>query len=396
MERKDYCNMAETLLLTFCDSIGPRPVGSRENREATGLFSAWMEECGMHVTHQTFDCMDWKDHGSSLLAEDEVFQVYSGPYSPPAEVEGPVLGVSTLSELEGVDADGSILLLHGALAEMRLMPKNFTFYNPPEHKHVVSLLESSGALAVMAATGPEASMLGGTYPYPMIEDGDFLIPNAFMTDLEGQRLLDNGGMARLRIETESTPSKSCNVLASEGEGRKVVLMAHIDSKDQAPGALDNASGVVSLMMVAEMLQDVDLGVGVEFWAINGEDHYANPGELLFLESQRDAMDDIVLGINIDGVGYRHGQSRVSFYGVEGQGPLEDIFAQRDLGTGKGWEQGDHMLLVKNNVPALAITSEPLEEIMTIAHTPEDTADHIDPCRLADVAMAVVDLIRSLT
>jgi hypothetical protein len=64
--------------------------------------------------------------------------------------------------------------------------------------------------------------------------------------------------------------------------------------------------------------------------------------------------------------------------------------------GEQWFQGDHMIFVPNKVPAMAITSNNLFEILTeIAHTPKDIPEIVDISKLTDVAEALQDLVYKL-
>jgi aminopeptidase YwaD len=58
--------------------------------------------------------------------------------------------------------------------------------------------------------------------------------------------------------------------------RRVVVFAHIDSRIGTPGANDNASGVASLLLLAQLLEDYRGSLCVELVAMNGEDYYSNP------------------------------------------------------------------------------------------------------------------------
>ena len=51
-----------------------------------------------------------------------------------------------------------------------------------------------------------------------------------------------------------------------------------------PGALDNASGTTVLLLLAELLADYRGSLGVDIVAINGEDYYSAPGEIVYLSS----------------------------------------------------------------------------------------------------------------
>ena len=74
-----------------------------------------------------------------------------------------------------------------------LMPKNFVFYNPEEHQKIIALLEKGEPKAIICATGRNAALAGGVYPFPLIEDGDFNIPSVYMTEEEGKKLIQYAG-----------------------------------------------------------------------------------------------------------------------------------------------------------------------------------------------------------
>ena len=87
------------------------------------------------------------------------------------------------------------------------MPKGFEFYNPEAHQRIVRLLESLRPAAILTATSKNPDLAGAVYPFPMITDGDFDIPSAYLTDREGEQLLlFSGQMAALTIQAERVPS----------------------------------------------------------------------------------------------------------------------------------------------------------------------------------------------
>ena len=68
----------------------------------------------------------------------------------------------------------------------------------------------------------------------------------------------------------------------------------------------------------------------------------------------------------------------------------------ELVEGAAWEQGDHMLFVFNQVPALAWTSENVIELMSsIVHTKKDVPAIIDAEKLVATAKALHELIVAL-
>jgi aminopeptidase YwaD len=178
-----------------------------------------------------------------------------------------------------------------------------------------------------------------------------------------------------------------------------VLFAHIDARIGTPGASDNASGVIVLLLLAELLMDYSGNLGIEIVAMNGEDYYAAPGEQQYVAINTGRFDEIMLGINLDDVGYHRGNVAYSLYDCPAAmaASIRQVFSgYKDLVEGEPWYQGDHGLFLINHRPALAITSELLMELMTeITHTPKDRPEIVDPTKLVNVAFALRDLLLHL-
>ena len=98
------------------------------------------------------------------------------------------------------------------------MPKDFPFYNPDEHRHIIHLLETKKPQAIVAATSRDPEMVGsGVYPFPLFEDGDFEVPSVYTTDVEGERLAAFAGQeVSLDIQAQRIPATGCNVIARKG------------------------------------------------------------------------------------------------------------------------------------------------------------------------------------
>jgi aminopeptidase YwaD len=256
----------------------------------------------------------------------------------------------------------------------------------------------------VCATGRNSSLAGGAYPFPLIEDGDFDLPSVYMTEEEGARLLPyNGETAFLFSNSTRIPARGCNVFGRKGDpsGRRLVVTAHIDAKKGTPGAIDNATGVIVLLLLAELLRDYAGPLQVELTAFNGEDYFAAPGQMLFLRQNQGRFPEILLNINIDGVGYLEGLSAFSFYEL----PEEIERAARDtldhfevVVEGPAWPQGDHSIFVQMGCPALAVSSDWLINHMDnqdITHTPKDNPGIVDCRRVVEAARALDGFIRRL-
>jgi aminopeptidase YwaD len=395
----------QTYLEKLCLEIPDRRVGSDGNRAATAYFAGVIAKFGFQTESLEFDCLDWVHQGGAqLTAQGEPFEALVSPYSLGCRLSAPLVVASTVEELAALELSDQIVLLRGEIAKEQLMPKKFPFYNPEHHQRIIQLLETKQPRAIIAATSRNPELAGGLYPFPLIEDGDFDIPSVYMKEEEGDRLARfpyAGQQVSLEIRARRIPAKGCNVVARTGSDptRRVVVCAHIDAKADTPGALDNAAGVVVLLLLAELLADYAGDLGLEIVALNGEDHYSAAGEIHYLASQGNRLSEIKLAINIDAAGYNQGQTAYSLYGCP-SGMAESIrqafSSKNDIVEGEPWYQSDHSIFIQNQIPAVAITSDRLMELSTdITHTAQDSPALVDCHKLVEVALALRDLVLDL-
>lgn len=404
MTLNHFREKAESYLKTLCVDIDSRRVGSAGNRAATDFFAGIVSAFGFETEAPVFECIDWGQEGVTLTAAGVSCTALASPYSLGCRVSAPLVVVPTVAALEAAALSNKIVLLCGELTTEQLMPKNFPFYNPEHHRRIIQLLETKQPQAILAATARDPDMVGGSiYPFPLIEDGAFDLPSAYMTDEAGQRLAGYASQEIfLEIRARRIPATGCNVIARKGANprRRVVLLAHLDAKMNTPGASDNAGGVIVLLLLAELLADYSGQLGLELVAMNGEVYFSNPGEQQYLALNAGRFEEIVLGINVDGVGYYKGKTAYSLYDcpVEMADLIRQVFSNYKAGlvTGEPWYQGDHGLFRLHRRPALALTSDHLEELMAnITHTPQDRSEIIDCAKLVTAALALRGLVLQL-
>jgi aminopeptidase YwaD len=399
--KKQYFKSAENYLDHLCNVISNRHPGSVGNQQATAWAAEILRKFNWRVTSQPFPCIDWRNGDSFLKTPKSSFKVKTGPYSLPFAGKAELIQISRLKELEEAQLDGKILLLTGEIAAGQLFPKNFPFYNPDEHKKIYQILEEKKPAAIIAATGKNPEVAGSLYPFPMFEDGDFDIPNAYLKDTEGQKLKKFAGQKiEVVIDSERIPSEGENIIASKGNSRKkIVLTAHIDTKKNTAGALDNASGIVTLLLAAEMLKDYDGEQQIEIALLNGEDYYQASGELKYIADLQDKWDEIDLCINIDAAGNVGHKIAISEYSCSDRikARINKMVKQKpDLILGDPWYMGDHMIFVQQNVPSLAICSENMLDLCRdITHTPADDVSLVDSKLLVETAEFMVDFINTM-
>ena len=393
---------ARTHLHNLCAGTSGRATGSDGNQRATAYVATVLSGLGFDVAAPRFGCMHWASEGVRLEADGASFTAAASPYAPGCRVTAPLAVASTVEELEKVDAAGRIVLLLGEIAAEQLTPKRFPYYETERHRRIVQALESARPAAVVAATRQDVDTAGALDPFPLIEDGDVDVPSVYMRDEEGRRLARVVGRP-IMLESRAVriPSWGTNVVARRGprDARRVVACAHVDAKIGTPGALDDAAGVVALLVLGELLTDHEGPLQVELVALNGEDHYANPGEQAYFAANEGRLGNVALAINLDAVGYRKGDDAYSTYGCSEdlqRTIARTLDADGTLVPGDPWYQGDHAIFVMNGVPALAVTSEHVEELVaTVVHTSDDTPELVDVAKLVRLAGALRVLITRL-
>lgn len=393
----------------FCKEVKDRSVGSAGNRKATKFFYNTLKELGWQTNIQKFDAFDWENKGASLEVDSEKFEVFVSPYSLGCNEKAELNAVSSIEELENGNFNDKILLLYGKIAKEQLMPKNFVFYNPEEHQKIISLLEESGAKAIITATERNAALAGGVYPFPLIEDGDFDIPSVYLTAESGRKLLEHVvELVKLISDSKRIAGPGYNVIGvkdknqfQENISERIVVTAHIDAKKGSPGAIDNATGVAVLLILAELLKDYAGDKLIELVAFNGEDYYSVPGQMAYIKANQDNFDNILLNINIDGAAYKDGKTSFSTFGLAPA--LEKIVDEivksySGLVNGSKWVQGDHSIFLQYGVPAVAISSKWLiDNINTqqITHTKKDNLEIVDAHKIVEIAEALNQFVRKI-
>lgn len=404
MDKEELIKLAKEHIQILCSVIHERRVGGEGNRQATGYVKKEFVKSGWETEETLLSVMDWRTGGATLGCGQQSFEVFSSPYSLGCFVEAELIPAANIEELEHAAISGRIVLLYGQLASEQIMPKNFVFYNPEEHQKIISTLEKGNPKAIISATGRNSAVAGGVYPFPMFEDGDFDIPSVYMKDTEGEKLLACAGQSvTLESAAERIPETAFNVIArKKGKTKKrIAITAHIDAKIGTPGAIDNATGVAVLLLLAELLKDYAGEYCIELVAFNGEDYYAVPGQMKYIEQNWGRFDEIVLNINIDGAGYREGLSCFSAFNLPAyiREKLDDIFKNhKNIIEGKPWVQGDHSIFVQSGCPAIAVSSEWFIDHMDdqdITHTPKDNLSIVNYERIPECAMAIWDLVVSI-
>ena len=386
---KNNITLLQRHMETLCETIGARPTGSAKNKAAVDYAFMEFQKCGLEVRKQEFGCIDWNDFGAMLLIDGLNVPVYPAEYALACDIEAEFVCIDSVEMLEKSELSSKIAFLHGYLCKDPLMPKNFQFWNPDEHKRIISLLEEKNPIAIITVS-PMSDV-----PISIIQDGDFNIPCAVVCGSALETLLRSSERkAKLIIKTERIQTKAHNVIATYGSGNeRICFSAHIDTKPNTPGALDNASGVAVLLALADSFTKKYYPFQVEFVLLNGEDYYSTPGEIVYMSQ---LTPSYIMAINVDGVGLKGSATSISFYECSQELEMRMIqVASKLCGIERiePWPMGDHMMFATVDIPAIAITACDIFGMFeTVIHTPDDDMKNVDLDILNNVVNFLSDTI----
>lgn len=371
-------------LTALVEQIGPRPPGSPANRIATDYLQMVLRAAGLEVRADPFTCRWWEPGAAAVGVGGAWYDVVPTPFSRPCQVWGRVTRLSTDADLAAAAIEpGRVVVIDGALTAEPYFPKTYPFLDLPEQRARLARLEALQPAVVIAIVPAIRAM-------PVLEDGDLAFPYLQVTPALGDRIRRHRAVG-VRIGGALHDSTGVNVAArSGGEGPRVVLSAHVDTKATTAGAFDNASGVSTLLALAEAGLPPDVPVELVFF--NGEDHYQAPGEQAWLAATD--LGGVRHVVNLDGAGV---VGRPSAVAVLAGPPEFEAMVGAHVADRPGWRMGpvwyesDHEMFAIHGIPSVAITSVDAHETLNeIIHTERDTIRLVDPGILAHVAVFLAD------
>jgi len=387
---------------TLC-GFGGRLSGTDSEANARQWLLARIGEIpGATVTSQPIDYRGWLRHEGLISIVDQPGQsaaataLMLSPATPPGGLEAEVvdLGEGTAADFAAAgDLTGRIALVrHG-----------YAF--SPDHTHrsvKYHMARDKGAAAFLIANALTDGLVTGSSGNG--EEND--IPAAGIAEKTAAMLTAPNGAgvrARLELDTSWPAGQAANLIAEvPGETDEwVVLSAHLDGHDLGQSAIDNASGVVVALAVAEALAAIPGKLhrglrlclfNVEEWNLTGSKHYIDN----LSPAERAA---IMLNVNLDVV---VGAEKLSAL-VSGFIALEPWLER--LASKVGDNLAYHRPLVRNSdhynfaevgIPAFRLLAGFGEPQSNVRHllTPGDTVDKVTPQELQRAATLVAEIVRA--
>jgi aminopeptidase YwaD len=376
----------------LCVEIGVRPIGSPANDRAADYVRDVFAGLGFAVEEQPYACTGWDCAAVSLTMGDEALPVEANAFSPACDVTAAVVPAATLAELAAADLTGKIALLHGELVGDPLSAKSW-FLKGERDDAIIGLLEAKQPAALLAPPPP-------TPQYEQFTgDWELEIPAATVPSAAIERLLGYAGPVHLRLDCAKRPATARNIVARKpglrqlgATPKKVVLMAHFDTRINTPGALDNAGSVAALLGLAEVLNGLALPFDLEFIAFDGEEYLPIGDDEYVRRAGEASFAGIALAINMDGIGYTGGHNTIAQFNLSPElaARLDEIVRRfPGLEWVEPWPQSNHSTFSFRGVPALAFSSS---GAFNLAHFPADTVEKVGVDKLCEVVAMVREIV----
>ena len=375
--------------------FGPRPIGSLANQAASDYIRETFHAVGLNVEEQPYPCTAW-EHTSTLLEENGLqLPATANAFSQPCDVIAPIVSAGSIPELETIASAGSkftkgmILLLYGDLTRAPIAAKSW-FLKEEHDVRIVELIEMIRPAAVLAPP------TGTDYYGQATEDWELDLAAATVSSEGALHLIRQPEkLVHLFINSRRLPAMARNIVARTPDlsGSRLVLCAHLDTKINTPGASDNAGAAACLLTLAEQLVSINLPLGLEFIAFNGEE-YLPLGDDEYLRRSESYFGDIRTCINMDGIGPALATSSITAMACSPEFEMQiKLIASHFPGVVwvAPWPESNHSTFAMRGIPAIALGSVGMR---SLAHSIDDTLENINPARLAEVIALVIEIVAS--
>lgn len=384
-------------------SFGSRFSGTEGERQAVDYLVGKMEEYGLeNVRAEEYRYNAWFRGSDTLHVLDPVemeIPCIGLPYSPSGVVEAELASVGPGTPGQYYAAGNS---LNGKIVMCStLSPHYFRRGIHRMEKYGRAVEAGAKAFIWLREEGGYLEETGSVRFNREAEIPAIGIAKEYGAEL--QRMLAEGPVA-LRIESnhETRPTTSWNVVGeltgSTMPDRRMIVGAHFEGHDIAPGAMDDGSGAVTVMEVARALaqQRDSLGRSMTFICFSNEET-GLIGAHAFADTHSNEFDSADFMLNLDGAGHDPAGKGIALQGFP---ELIATFQRLNRDMQESMLVDDVVSLYSDMYPFL-VEGVPCATLanMTVTrtgrgwgHTKADTLDKVSPRDLRNVALLVSRLM----
>ena len=375
----------------------PRVAGTSSEMRAAAFLTVQLKAEGYEVAVQPFDFERYvipESHG--LIVEG-----FAGPLSPAPfqySVDGNVDG-QLVDAGYGLKKDYKKIDVKGKIALVAVDKTAFS--------ELVLLASEVGAKAILLYFPDELEIDKWTLGKEHFKE---FIPALALTYDDGTKLVElvkNGSPVNAAVKIKGAridKVSSQNLIAtkhptSEVKDDIILIGAHYDSVDEAPGASDNASGTAVVLELARMFKAVPTSKEIRFLFFGAEEEGLHGSEKYVSALTKDEIKRSAAMFNLDMVGSADAgdlaiqtidgaDNTVTKAASKANEALNGDPIETDFG-----DRSDHTPFHNAGIDAALFIYDPVEEWY---HTPEDTIEKLSKDRLVNVAKIVGTSVFELT
>ncbi|MFJ7936253.1 M28 family peptidase [Sporosarcina sp. NPDC096371] len=375
----------------------PRVAGTESEKQAADFLTKQLEMYGYEVDRQPFTFERYVMPNKTLLqvaGSDSTFSPAPFQYSVSGTVTGELIDAGS-----GLERDYEKINVQGKIAVVAV---DYTYFS-----ELVLNASKAGASAILIYF-PKGSPTGNATLGQHSED---FIPALAISHEEGTGLLKlmEGKTIQATMTVEGSrveQAESQNIVVIKQPTAEkvtsddiVIIGAHYDSVDLAPGASDNASGTSVVLELARMFKDVTTTKELRILFFGAEEEGLNGSEKYVSSMTKDEIKRSVAMFNLDMVGSADA-GELAIQTVDGMDNNVTVPASKayeelngdaiftDIGG-----RSDHVPFHEAGIASALFAYSPLEEWY---HLPEDTIDKLSKERMLHVAKIVAKSTLELT
>jgi len=382
-------------LSTLCKGVGSRFTGSGGESKAEEIIANEFGKLGLSTSEDVFDLEIWSCKEALLsIIEPERAEVecqpvsYTGPTN--GRMRGEAIFIETASpfDMAKVSVGGKVGVMAGSIGGS---------HSPEEGSDKLRRLILSGlrALVMIEDRVPTSWVRAEGIPPFWFKEGT--MPMVSVSFQDGLKLRKKGVEVEMLIDSSTRYVKSRNIVVDIPGRRSEVISvtAHHDTVPNSVGACDNASGVAILLQLADILSKRKNERTIRLISFGAEEQLS-VGATSYASRNIGVDGEIILEINLDGVGAGIGANEVSVIGGIGlRDYVESILA--DCGYSAEVKSdvspfSDHYPFSMHGIPSVWFMGRRPNFFF---HSKLDDLDHIFVEDVAETARAAAHLIYSI-
>ncbi|HEX8742673.1 MAG TPA: M28 family peptidase [Thermoleophilaceae bacterium] len=280
--------------MSACSALGPKPPGSRAGRSMAERVAERFRAAGLETTFEDFHVPVYVVERVSLRVLGPNAREVPGEtfaYGGTGRVEGEVVDVGTgrAGDYAGKDAKGKIVMVR----------RDEAFHRSSQ---LTEVLAHGGSAMLYVSGSPDNLIQTGAVRFAQAPPAT--IPTVTVGSDDGAALrqeLESGGLRMsIEVEAERQDGHGRNVIGvRRGTTRPdhvIVVGGHYDNWHM--GAVDNCTGMASMLAVAQAVRDVPLDYTVVFGAWDAEE-IGLVGSYDWVMRHPDLMGKVVVNQNLE-------------------------------------------------------------------------------------------------